>query len=587
MQMPRSTVAVEMLKEAGLPYVVVLTNPTTGGVTASYAMLGDIQIAEPGALICFAGPRVIEQTIRETLPEGFQRAEYLLDHGMLDRVVQRKDMRDELATILRMLTGNSPYVRGDLPAPPRKPPGRTDGGAMTAAGAPGSDRGPRPADAPAPQGHRPDARPHRAPARRPRPPRARAAAGDPRRRHQRQGLGRRDAPRRPRGDGRPRPCLYLAPPRPLPRAHPHRRRAHRRGPADRRARALRGGERRRADHLLRDHHRRGLPRHGRDPGRLRRSSRSASAAGSTRPTSSSGRGSRSSPRCRSTTSSTSARPWPQIAGEKAGILKPGVPAVVGEQEPDGLAVIEARAEAVGAPLAVANRDWQVWEEHGRLAFLDETGLLDLPPPVLIGRHQVHNAGIALAALRRLGQDEAACAAAVTGAEWPARLQRLRHGPLRRGRRAARSSGSTAATTRPRAPPSPRPSTRLPPRPLHLVTGMLRTKDIAGYLAPARPARPLAPRGDDPRRDGDAHRGGNRRGRPRRRHPRGTRGECRGRRRGRRRRGPGGARPHLRLALPRGSGPPRQRVAAGSGGRLQAPPARGPARRAWCGGVGMV
>ena len=88
MQMPRSTVAVEMLKEAGLPYIVVLTNPTTGGVTASYAMLGDIQIAEPGALICFAGPRVIEQTIRETLPEGFQRAEYLLDHGMLDRVVR-------------------------------------------------------------------------------------------------------------------------------------------------------------------------------------------------------------------------------------------------------------------------------------------------------------------------------------------------------------------------------------------------------------------------------------------------------------------------------------------------------------------
>ena len=106
-----------MLKEAGLPYVVVLTNPTTGGVTASYAMLGDIQIAEPGALICFAGPRVIEQTIRETLPEGFQRAEYLLDHGMLDMVVPRKDMRDELAIILRMLTGNSPYVRGDLPAP--------------------------------------------------------------------------------------------------------------------------------------------------------------------------------------------------------------------------------------------------------------------------------------------------------------------------------------------------------------------------------------------------------------------------------------------------------------------------------------
>ncbi len=117
MQMPRSTVAVEMLKEAGLPYVVVLTHPTTGGVTASYAMLGDVQLAEPGALICFAGPRVIEQTIRETLPEGFQRAEYLLDHGMLDRVVQRKDIREELATLLRLLTNQPPFVHGDLPAP--------------------------------------------------------------------------------------------------------------------------------------------------------------------------------------------------------------------------------------------------------------------------------------------------------------------------------------------------------------------------------------------------------------------------------------------------------------------------------------
>ena len=117
MQMPRTTVAVQMLKEAGLPYICVLTHPTTGGVTASYAMLGDIQIAEPNALICFAGPRVIEQTIREKLPEGFQRAEYLLDHGMLDRVTHRKDMRDELITILRMLTGLPPAVAADLPAP--------------------------------------------------------------------------------------------------------------------------------------------------------------------------------------------------------------------------------------------------------------------------------------------------------------------------------------------------------------------------------------------------------------------------------------------------------------------------------------
>lgn len=117
MQMPRTTVAVQMLKEAGLPYIVVLTHPTTGGVTASYAMLGDVQIAEPNALICFAGPRVIEQTIREKLPEGFQRAEYLLDHGMLDRVTPRGKIREELITIIRMLLSMTPPVKGDLPAP--------------------------------------------------------------------------------------------------------------------------------------------------------------------------------------------------------------------------------------------------------------------------------------------------------------------------------------------------------------------------------------------------------------------------------------------------------------------------------------
>jgi acetyl-CoA carboxylase carboxyl transferase subunit beta len=126
MQMPRTTVAVQMLREAGLPYVVVLTHPTTGGVTASYAMLGDVQIAEPNALICFAGPRVIEQTIREKLPEGFQRAEYLLDHGMLDRVTHRKAMRDELATVLRMLLRLPPAIKGDLPAPVPAEPAKAD-----------------------------------------------------------------------------------------------------------------------------------------------------------------------------------------------------------------------------------------------------------------------------------------------------------------------------------------------------------------------------------------------------------------------------------------------------------------------------
>ncbi|AGH48108.1 MULTISPECIES: acetyl-CoA carboxylase, carboxyltransferase subunit beta [Sphingomonadales] len=103
MQMPKTTVAIEMLREAGLPYIVVLTDPTTGGVTASYAMLGDIQIAEPGALIGFAGQRVIEQTIREKLPPGFQRAEYLLEHGMVDMVTHRHKLRETLATLVDYL----------------------------------------------------------------------------------------------------------------------------------------------------------------------------------------------------------------------------------------------------------------------------------------------------------------------------------------------------------------------------------------------------------------------------------------------------------------------------------------------------
>jgi acetyl-CoA carboxylase carboxyl transferase subunit beta len=105
MQMPRTTIAVQKLQDAHLPYIVVLTDPTTGGVTASYAMLGDVHIAEPGALICFAGPRVIQQTIREQLPDGFQRAEYLLSHGMVDMVVHRHQLRETLARVCRLLMG--------------------------------------------------------------------------------------------------------------------------------------------------------------------------------------------------------------------------------------------------------------------------------------------------------------------------------------------------------------------------------------------------------------------------------------------------------------------------------------------------
>ncbi|MFQ8431842.1 bifunctional folylpolyglutamate synthase/dihydrofolate synthase [Amaricoccus sp. W119] len=172
----------------------------------------------------------------------------------------------------------------------------------------------------------------------------------------------------------------------------------------------------------------------------------------------------------------------EIAGEKAGILKSGVTGVIGPQEAQAIDAIELRAEAVGAPLAVANRDWQVWEERGRIAYLDERGLLDLPRPNLIGAHQVTNAGAALATLRRLGVSDAGCEAAVTRAEWPARLQRLRRGPLvdiagpcelwLDGGHNPAAGEALAEALR-----------RLPARPLHLVTGMLNTKDVAGFLRP--------------------------------------------------------------------------------------------------------
>lgn len=126
MQMPRTTIAVEMVREAGLPYIVLLTDPTTGGVSASFAMLGDVAVAEPGAVIGFAGARVIEETIREKLPEGFQRAEYLLEHGMVDMVVDRRQLRDTLIRLLKLLCQPRPagevvpLPQGDLKAGKRR-----------------------------------------------------------------------------------------------------------------------------------------------------------------------------------------------------------------------------------------------------------------------------------------------------------------------------------------------------------------------------------------------------------------------------------------------------------------------------------
>lgn len=174
----------------------------------------------------------------------------------------------------------------------------------------------------------------------------------------------------------------------------------------------------------------------------------------------------------------------QIAFEKAGILKPGVPCIVARQAPEAEDVILARADKIGAPVRLADQDWQIHEEHGRVAFQDENGLCDLPPPALIGAHQVQNAGTALAALRALGvAEETALAAALRDAVWPARLQPLREGPLlARGHEVWLDGGHNPAAGLALAEALH----RLPPRPLWLICGMLDTKDAAGYMAPLAP-----------------------------------------------------------------------------------------------------
>lgn len=174
-----------------------------------------------------------------------------------------------------------------------------------------------------------------------------------------------------------------------------------------------------------------------------------------------------------------------IAGEKAGVLKRGVPVVVGPQTDEALAVIEDRAARLGCPLIVHGQHWHVTEERGRMIYQDETGLLDLPLPNLPGPHQIQNAGAAIAALRHLGFDAPACEAAVSQAIWPARMQRLRHGALveQAGRAELWLDGghnpaggmAVAATL-----------ARMPARPTHLICGMLNTKDVTGYLAPLAP-----------------------------------------------------------------------------------------------------
>ena len=176
---------------------------------------------------------------------------------------------------------------------------------------------------------------------------------------------------------------------------------------------------------------------------------------------------------------------PEIAGEKAGIIKRGVPVVVGPQEDAGLAVIEAKAARLGAPVFAFGQHWQIAEERGRMVYQDENGLLDLPLPNLPGPHQIQNAGAAIAALRLLGRDEAACEAAVTRAEWPARMQRLTKGPLAASAPGVElwldgghnpAGGEAVAAT----------LARMPARDTYAICGMLNTKDVTGYM------RPLAP-----------------------------------------------------------------------------------------------
>jgi dihydrofolate synthase/folylpolyglutamate synthase len=173
-----------------------------------------------------------------------------------------------------------------------------------------------------------------------------------------------------------------------------------------------------------------------------------------------------------------------IAGEKAGIIKRGVPVVVGPQAPEGLEVIESVAARMGAPVLAYGQHWHVFEENGRLVFQDENGLLDLPLPNLLGPFQVQNAGAALMALRHLGLGDAACTAAVTHAVWPARMQRLRKGPLidlapqielfLDGGHNPAGGQAVAATL-----------ARMPARETHLICGMLNTKDVRGYMEPLR------------------------------------------------------------------------------------------------------
>ncbi len=175
----------------------------------------------------------------------------------------------------------------------------------------------------------------------------------------------------------------------------------------------------------------------------------------------------------------------EIAGEKAGILKRQVPAIVTRQPDDAMEVIEARIEKLGVPALIQGQHWDVWEERGRLIYQDERGLLDLPPPALIGAHQFQNAGTAITAMRHLGFGDGACEAVCTDVTWPARMQRLGSGALTQLAPDAEfwlDGGHNAACAETLAETL----TRMPKRPTHLICGLMNTKDVAGYMAPIVP-----------------------------------------------------------------------------------------------------
>ena len=526
MQMPRATVAIAMLHDAGLPYIVVLTDPTTGGVTASYAMLGDVQIAEPGALIGFAGARVIEQTIREKLPEGFQRAEYLLDHGMLDMVVHRRDAeRERLAQTIGYLTA-------------------TQGGVTTVKHHPHLSQGRRLADPVArhetvvTEGHPPpapllkgegDPRESRSmpdhatssspavqaqldrltarcpPARtssgwtaitrllaRLGDPHLRDAAGLPCRRHQRQGIDLCVPARGDRGGGAWRPRLFQPASGALQRAHSRRRAADRRRDA---RRAAGGGT--------------GRGRTGSRPSFFEATTAAAFLAFARTPAAATivevGLGGRldatnvvvpvvtgiaalgHGSRIRSWATGWSASP-----AEKAGIAKRGVPLVTMDYARPLRSRESPRSPPpTGAPVIARKRDWSSETARSTMRYA-RRGLSrsSRTSPRLVGAHQSRNLALAIAMLRHQGAldiPEAAMRAAAEWAHWPARMQCLDPGPLLDRLPAGSAIWLDGAHNPSAAIPIAKALRKVAQAPVTLVIGMLANKDAAGVVRALAPA----------------------------------------------------------------------------------------------------